>query len=131
MRSKSIWTVFVSNIVLLSVTYALFETKCFSTTCSAVFRDGFLVPFFWLFLMSVPLVGLFLFFPEQIFRSWLRKIAWWYMIGLTVIVAMTPVFSSNILSLDRSQVVFGGMALLLCITIPYAVIARKRLQTGM
>ncbi len=116
---------------MLSVVYALFETKCFSTTCNSDFRDGFLVPSFWLFLMSVPLVSFFLFFPEQIFRSWLRKIAWWYITGLVVIVAMTPVLSSNILSLDRSQIIFGGMALLLCVTIPYAVIAQKRLQTGM
>ena len=69
----------------------------------------------------------FLFFPESIFKSWLKKIAWWYGLGLFLITANTSIYSSNILSLDRSQIVFGGMILLAIITVPFVVVAKRKL----
>jgi hypothetical protein len=73
---------------------------------------------------------IFFFFPEAIFKSWVRQVAWWYLLILLLITLNTPVYSSNIMSVDRSQVVFGGVLLLAIITIPYILVKRKSLNSS-
>ncbi|MBY0309634.1 hypothetical protein K2Q16_00585 [Patescibacteria group bacterium] len=73
---------------------------------------------------------LFLFFHESIFKSWLKHVAWWYGLGLFFVTITTPVYSSNILSLDRSQVVFGGVVLLALITVPYILLRRHKISVA-
>ncbi|MCA9357561.1 hypothetical protein H6784_02560 [Candidatus Nomurabacteria bacterium] len=79
-------------------------------------------------LVMVLFSFIFLFFPEVIFKLWLKRIAWWYGLGLLIITANTPVLSSNVLAVDRSQIVFGGMVILAVITLPFIVIMRRRLK---
>lgn len=113
------------NIALVVVFYTLFSTQCFSQ-CTLNTREGLIVPAFWLSLMSLPISFFFLFFPQRIFTAWLKRIAWWYVLVLFLVTITTPVFSSNILSLDRGQIVFGGMIGLLSITVPYVVLMHKK-----
>lgn len=86
---------------------------------------GVLKPFAVLSIAGLIFSSFFFIFPEELFKQWLRKIAWWYMLVLLVVTASTPVLSSNILSLDRSQVVFGGMFLLFVITALFVFATRK------
>jgi hypothetical protein len=41
------------------------------------------------------------------------------MLLLLVVILSTPVYSGNILALDRAQIAFGGVVVLALITIPY------------
>jgi len=123
-----VWLAIFINLLILIVPYILFKFKCFSQSCGTEFLDGLIVPILWLGLISTPVMGLFLFFPEAIFKSWLKRIAWWYSLGLFLVTASTPVLSSNVLSLDRSQIVFGGMILLVIITVPFIYVTHRRLK---
>lgn len=114
------------SVTFTLLVYVTFKTKCFGGGCNQEIREGFIVPFFWFGILASAMSSFFLLFPETVFKSWLKKIASWYVPGLLVITATTPVFSSHIMSVDRSQVVFIGMVLLAIITVPFALIARKR-----
>ncbi|MCA9358872.1 hypothetical protein KC926_01550 [Candidatus Kaiserbacteria bacterium] len=117
-------SLFISALVL-AISYTFFKTKCFSSSCGTELLDGWVVPSFWLGLLLVFITSFFLFFPERIFKKWLKKIAWWYAIVLFLLVATTPVHSSNILSLDRSQVVLWGMVILAIITVPFVLLSKR------
>jgi len=96
-----------------------FETKCFGIGCDPVLRDGLIVPFFWLLSFLAVFLAFFLFFMANIFHTWLRHIAWWYLPLLLFAILGTPIYSGNVLSFDRSQIAFGGVVLLALITLPY------------
>lgn len=76
------------------------------------------------------LSAFFLFFSEQIFISWLKRIFWWYTLIIILLTANTPIFSSHILSFDRSYVVFLCMIPLAVATIVYALYTHIRLKRG-
>lgn len=106
--------------------FIVFETKCFGNSCGSEAIRGFIKPLIWFGITASILSSVFLFFPEAVFKSWLKKIASWYLAVLFIITATTPVYSSNILSVDRSQVVFIGMILLGLITLVYIIAVRKK-----
>lgn len=106
-----------------------FETKCFGVECDPVLRDGLIVPFFWLLSFLAIFFALFIFFTANIFHTWLRHIAWWYLPLLLFAILSTPIYSGNVLSFDRSQIAFGGVVLLAFITLPYVVWRLWRQQT--
>jgi hypothetical protein len=69
---------------------------------------------------------LFLSVDDLIFKRWLKHIFWWYILITVITIVNTPIFSSNILLVDRGQIAFGSMILLLPITIFYILIQRKQ-----
>lgn len=89
---------------------------------------GILSPLIVAGMSSLVMLVFFLFFPEVVFKLWLRRIAWWYAIGLTIAVLTTPVDSSHILSVSPSEIVLGGAVILAIITVPFAFIMRKRTE---
>lgn len=69
----------------------------------------------------------FLFFSQNLFKCWLKKIASWYLFGLFLVVANTSVFSSNILFVNRSETIVWGMVILAFITIPFVYKMRNKI----
>ncbi|MEZ4195043.1 MAG: hypothetical protein R3B53_01430 [Candidatus Paceibacterota bacterium] len=88
---------------------------------------GFLKPLVAVIFCLLFVFVFFLFFPEAIFKMWFKRIAWWYFSILFILTISTPIYSSNILALGRSQLVLGGMILLALITIPFVFIMKKRM----
>lgn len=127
-NKKSTLICFGASFAVLSLSYISFINRCFSTSCEPEFRDGLLKPIFWLTLPLTILLFFFLFFPEAVFRSWFKRIAWWYLLGLIIITLSTPVYSSHILSVDRTAIVFSGVVLLAIITIPYIFWIRRKIK---
>jgi hypothetical protein len=116
--------IFSLVIVLVYFLLMLVDNQIFSVEVII----GVIKPIAVLGTMMILISFVFLFFPEAIFKSWLKRIAWWYSLGLFLVTASTPVLSSNVLSLDRSQIVFGGMILLVIITVPFIYVTHRRLK---
>lgn len=114
-------------LISLAITFGYFVTMMeFSDVFSLKTILGTLKPLGAFGMLAAVISSSFLFFSDAVFKSWLKRIASWYVPGLLVITAATPVFSSHIMSVDRSQVVFMGMLLLILITVPFVFIARKK-----
>lgn len=117
--NKYVFVAFLVNLAIFAMLFTVFKTQCFGHNCGSELLRGLIVPLFWFEFMLTLIISMFFFFPEKVFKDWLNKIAWWYGIGLFLIVVNTPVFSSNILFTNRSETVFWGMILLGLITIPF------------
>ncbi len=120
---------FLTTILLILLTlvmYVTFETKCFGSSCNPDFREGFIVPVFWFGLVASAISAFFLFFSQVVFVGWLKRIASWYLPFLFFLTITTPLHSSHVMSVDRSQVVFAGMVVLALISVAYALIMRKK-----
>lgn len=113
-------------IVILIVTLIIYYVMMRSYNPSLWLVIGVLKPVAVFAIGGIVISSFFLFFPQRIFTAWLKRIAWWYVLVLFLVTITTPVFSSNILSLDRGQIVFGGMIGLLSITVPYVVLMHKK-----
>lgn len=125
-RKKYVFgTLFFSSLLLSLYLYLMINVNS-SLTLESI--TGFIKPLGIASLGGIFFSLLFLFFPESIFKSWFRHIAWWYGLGLFFVTITTPVYSSSILALDRSQVVFGGVILLVLITVPYIVFKLRTLK---
>lgn len=125
-QSKLVFIFLVIVSFSTTVLYILFETKCFSQSCGELLREGLIIPLFWMNLSLIPVISFFLFFPEAIFKSWLKKIAWWYGLGLFFVVISTPIYSSNILHIGRSEIIINGMILLAVITVVFVFVTRAK-----
>ena len=113
--------------VTSAVCFLILKTKCLYGRCDIWTREGLVLPVFWMSLTSLGILFVFLFFKNTVFSLWLKHIAWWYILGLVLLVLNTPVFSGNIYHVDRSVLVVWGMGLLFVITIPYALWQQKKL----
>lgn len=98
----------------------------FNSEMSLEMIVGLLKPMTAFMLCILVLSVLFFFFPESLFKLWLKRIAWWYFIVLFLITASTPIYSSNIFHLGRAETVLNLMILLAVITIPFIFVMRKR-----
>ena len=113
---------------ILVATYTTFETKCFTLGCSASLRENLIVPLFWLMLCLVPIVGIFFFFSQNLFRLWIKIVAGWYLIISLVIIFSIDSSSSFILSTDKSVAVVNLMAGLFILTVIFIFIQIKTSQ---
>lgn len=112
-------------IITISV-YVLFLTKCFGNSCGSDNIRGFIKPTFWFAVLASVISLFFLFFPQVIFTSFLKHVASWYLPILLLLTANTSIYSSHIMSVDRSVVVLYGMVLLGLIAVAYAFVMRKK-----
>lgn len=127
-KQKSVWISIFVNVIIFSMTFLMFKFRCFGVECSVEQLRGVIFPLFWFGLFMTLVTAFFIFFQETIFKSWLKKIAWWYGLVLIVATATTPIYSSNVLSVDRSQVVLVGMTVLAIITVLFVLITKNRLK---
>lgn len=115
---KSVLLSLALSILILLSSYLIFSAGCNTGNCIYV-REGFVVPAFWFGLSASIISIFFLFFPQALFMTWLKKIASWYLPALFILTVTTPVNSGHIMSVDRSQVVFAGMIILALITLVF------------
>ena len=129
MSSKKLSIIITTLLTLLPlVLYIIFKTKCFGVGCNPEVRDGLIVPLFWFGVPASVISAFFLFFPQVIFTSFLKRVVSWYLPILYFLTATTPLYSSHIMSGDRSVVVLYGMVLLGLIAVVYAFVMRKKLK---
>lgn len=127
-RHKILLVFLFLNVLILISSYVFFKTDCFSNDCSYYLREGIIHPSFWLGVMFTPLLFFFLFFPEIIFKLWLKRIAWWYGIMTFIFVASTSIYSSHIMSMSRAQVIIWCVSILAILTVPFVFVVKKRLK---
>lgn len=100
-------------------TFVIFTTHCFGAGCDTNTIRGFIKPVLWFGIPASVISIFFLFFPQALFMTWLKKIASWYLPILFILTVTTPVNSGHVMSVDRSQVVFAGMIILALITLVF------------
>ncbi len=122
-KKTTIISTFISLVLTLGY---FFIMSTYNDSLSVEMIIGLVKPVAIASMMMVLVSSFFLFFPEALFKAWLKRIAWWYGLGLFILTASTPVSSSHVLSVDRSQIVFGGMVLLAVVTVFFVIVARRR-----
>lgn len=126
LRKKYLITSLLVSLVSLIGVYIILETRCFGNSCSSDLIRSTLRPLFWFFAPFTVLLILFFFFSDIVYRNWLKFIASWYLPLLFVVTISNPVYSSNIFSYDRSQIVLFGVVLLGIITVPYVFYIKRK-----
>jgi magnesium-transporting ATPase (P-type) len=116
-NKKLVLIILLLVVVTFLLAYYSFESKCFGYGCSSNLREALIVPMFWFSLSFAGVISIFLFVSESIFHSWLKKIAWWYLLVTIIILLSTPLYSSNVLTLGRSEIIVNAMAWLGFITV--------------
>lgn len=122
-RKKYNLYVFGATIFLTIAVYVFFEVKCFGSCDTGVMKSLFVG----LLGLSASLLAL-LFFSGEVFISWTRHIAWWFLLGTVYFVASTSPYTSGVLSIDRRDTTIYCMSLLFIITLIYALIMNKKLK---
>ena len=112
----------IAAILVLGITYLLFKIKCFGSCDTEIIK-----PFFMAVLGLIPTL-LILLLREEIFISWLKHIAWWFLLGTTFLVRSVDPYTSDILSTDRIGTAMYCMVLLFIITLIYALVMNRRLK---
>lgn len=116
-KKKLVLIILLILSVIFLFAYYSFESKCFGYGCSSNLREALIVPMFWFSLSFGGVMSIFLLVSETILLSWLKKIAWWYLLITLVILMSTPLYSSNVLMLGHSEIIVNAMALLGFITV--------------
>lgn len=127
-KNKNLFFSLAVTLSSLVLSYVLFRTKCFGNECGSTFIRGMLMPIFWFSTLFLPILSFFLFFSSEIYRRWLKQIAWWYLLLMLIAVLNTSIYSGSVLAMNRSEVVLWWVGFLTVITIPYVFITRRRLR---
>ena len=125
LRSKKI--TFLAFIISIVITAGYFITMIkFTDNLSYEVIVGTLKPVGAFGICAIVLSAFFLFFPPAIFSSFLKRVASWYLPILFLLTANISIYSSHVMSVDRSQVVFAGMVILGLISVVYAFVMRSK-----
>jgi hypothetical protein len=129
-KGKSYNTRSIFLVVGLAVIVFIYnDFLCSSSNCYEL-EGAIFEPLFWGLLGIIPALSLLLFFPEQIFISWIRHIAWW--VVLMGSWAVTNNENENDLSpFADDTTIIGVLAIFLfVVTLIYALIMNRRLKKG-
>lgn len=114
--------------ILLTLVLYVFNTFFCTGECYVYVEDRYLGSLFAGFLgLSASLLVL-LFFSGEIFISWTKRIAWWFLLGTIYFVASTSPYTSGILSIDRRETTIYCMSILFIVTLGYALIMNRKLK---
>ena len=118
------WNLFaIGGVAALAVVvYLLFEVKCFSSCDTEIIK-----PFFMGTIGLIPTLLILLLFGE-IFISWLKHIAWWYLLGINYFIFFVSSRNESFLTPDHIQIVMFFMAILFVVTLVYALVMSRRLK---
>ncbi len=126
LQDKKVWfRILGGNLILLLVGYSIWFFYCKNGLCSSDFRGGFLDPAMTIvafFILS--LVPLF-FVKSRIINNWLKYIVSWYMPIAMLFVSQTNVYTSSVMSIDRTLASVYWMLGLFIITLIFVVVSVK------
>ncbi len=106
----------------------IFDEFFCTRNCYIVYESVFLEPLFFTLLGLLPALTLLMFFSDRIFSSWLKHIAWWFM--LVILLMITSNENESSFSNFDSDVWIINMStgILFIITLVYALIMNRRLK---
>lgn len=127
---KKLQSTFLLVVVLFVViVYVLFNAGVFTFLTPEQVTDVLKPTFFGLFGL-IPVALYLMFFSEQVFRTWLKKVASWFL-PLTFIAVASVEEGQGLFPMTsdgRSDTAILMMAILFVITLVYALVMRKRLK---
>lgn len=130
MKGKKVGIYFLGISVILGLSIFIYnDFLCKSEQCYRLETPIF-EPTFFAILGLIPTIIFLLFFSEKIFLEWLKHIAWWFFLVALYFVVDTNPYSSDILSISRTQVALFWMALLFIVTLIYALVMNKSLKSS-
>lgn len=124
MTKEKKWNTYaiIGAALVSGLVYLLFKVKCFGS-CDT----GIVKPFFVETLGLIPTL-LILLWRGEIFISWLKHIAWWFLLGVTYFIFFISSENESFLSPSRVQVVLFLMSVLFIITLIYALVMNRKLK---
>jgi hypothetical protein len=123
MSSRKLFTV-TSIISVAILALELPELSWISQSFSYDLKHGFLSPAFFTIVSYAISSLILLFFGQDIFKLWLRKIvSWFFPLSIIILFAADPA-SSGIISFDRTDYAIGLGFLLVSITLIFALLKR-------
>lgn len=125
-RKYQLYTLGLVLIIPL-VIYLLFEVNGFDSV-SLKIVSNFVNPLFFGSLGLVPTILMLLFFSDMIFTSWLKHIAWWFMLVILLMITSNENESSFSNFDSDVWIINMSMTLLFIITFVYALIMSRRLK---
>lgn len=115
----------LSVVALMATVFIYNDFLCSGVSCYELEISLFEPLFFGALGLSASLL-LLLFFSEQVFISWLKHVAWWFVLGTIAIVLSINPYAGGILTIDRGDTTIYSMTVLFVLTLIYALIMQWR-----
>jgi hypothetical protein len=125
-RKYQLYTLGLVLIIPL-VIYLLFEVNGFDSVSLNIISN-FVNPLFFGSLGLVPTILILLFSSDRIFSSWLKHIAWWFMLVILLMITSNENESSFSNFDSDVWIINMSMGILFIITLVYALIMNRRLK---
>lgn len=119
----------LADVLLVVIVYVLFDAGVFTFLTPEQVTEV-LKPVFFGLIALVPVTLYLMFFSEQVFRAWLKKVASWFL-PLTFIAVASVDEGQGLFPMTsdgRSDTAILMMVILFAITLVYALVMRKRLK---
>ncbi len=107
----------------LGSVYLLFMARCFGSCDTTIIK-----PLFVSILGLIPTLIMLVFFSDKIFISWVKRIAWWFVLIVAILVKSNDHESDYSFFGDDVTVIGLMMTILFVITLIYAFGAKKKLR---
>ncbi len=122
---KVLFRILGGNLVLLLIGYSIWFFYCKNGLCSSDFRGGFLDPAMTIIAFFIPSLMPLFFVKSKITINWLKYILSWYMPLAILFVSQTKVYTSSVMSIDRTLASVYWMLGLFVITLIFVVVSVK------
>ena len=126
-RKKINLMVLVLDAFLAGGIYIFSEFFC-KRECYIAYESNYLEPLFFVLVGLFPILVMLLFFQDKIFVSWVKRVAWWFLIIVELLVMSNNHENDFSIFGDDTFVIGVMMTLLFIITLVYALIMNKKLK---
>ncbi len=113
----------VFDLIILFLTEP--EFKSFNNGLLKGYEETFLEPLFYMSALFIPSLLLIIFAKRNLFINWLKYIVSWYMPITILFVSQTKVYTSSVMSIDRTLASVYWMFGLFFITVLYVLVSIK------
>ena len=126
-KKWNVYAICVAALMSISISLA-FRFNLFASWSPETISD-IVNPLFFGILCLMPTLA-FLLWRGEIFISWLKHIAWWFLLGIGYFILFVSSENESFLSPGRVQIVMFFMAILFIITLIYALVMNRKLKKG-
>ncbi|MFM2339600.1 MAG: hypothetical protein RLZZ360_236 [Candidatus Parcubacteria bacterium] len=126
LQDKKVWfRILGGNLILLLIGYSIWFFYCKDGLCSSDFRGGFLEPAMTIVVFFILSLTPLFFVKSKITINWLKYVVSWYMPVAILFVSQTKVYTSSVMSIDRTLASVYWMLGLFVITLIFVAISVK------
>lgn len=118
------------NIILGLLVFFYNDFLCKGGSCYEL-EVGIFEPMFFIILGLLPTLIFLVFFTDQIFLSWLKWIAWWFLLIVAILVKSNDHENDFSFFADDGVVVGIMMTILFIVTFVYVMVVNKKLQNSL